>query len=585
MDRRLAAIVAADVVGYSRLIRQDEAGTLSDLRLVRQSIVDPLIDKYRGRVVKLMGDGILVEFASAVDAVSSSIDVQRAMAEWNKSRDPNQQILFRIGINLGDVVIDGDDIQGDGVNIAARLEALAEPSAICVSDAVHEQVRDRLDHVFADLGEKDVKNIDRPLQVWQWHSERTQGDTSEPASDNDAKPSVAVLPFDNMSGDPEQEYFADGIAEDIITELSRNSFFLVIARNSSFSFRGKSVDVREVGESLGVRYVLEGSVRRSGNRVRITAQLIETQTGTHVWAERYDRLLDDIFEVQDEITVNVTGAVGSEIATQQVRTAGPARLEDLKSWDRLMKANWHINRTNPEDNRIGREICESEIARGAVSSQCYSQLCLAHLFELIWSLGRRDPGVVIRDGIAAGRTAIEMDGRNGTAFGTLCMFFWVSGNHAQSARMSRIAIEIEPNSVLSHIGAGCLNAYGGPELFEKAVYHLDLAARLGPRDYNRHWTFAHKAIACIVSHRFEEAEECAETAIELDATHGSGHRFLAVAQALGGKTDLAKISMQNAQSLQKLDAGDYRESLHRMFARDEDADLFLKGLRLAGMEI
>ena len=585
MERRLAAIVAADVVGYSRLIRQDETGTINDLRSIRETIVDPLIAQHRGRIVKLMGDGILVEYTSAVDAVAASIDVQRAMVEWNTSRDPDRHILFRIGINLGDVVIDGDDIQGDGVNIAARLEALAEPTAICISDAVHEQVRDRLDHVFADLGEKEVKNIDRPLQVWQWHPEQTQEEAPQPAPDNDAKPSVAVLPFDNMSGDPEQEYFADGIAEDIITELSRNSFFLVIARNSSFSFRGKSVDVREVGESLGVRYVLEGSVRRAGQRVRITAQLIETSTGTHVWAERYDRPLDDIFEVQDEITMNVAGSVGSEIAMQQVRSAGPKRLDNLKSWDRLMKANWHINRTNPDDNRIGREICDSEIARGAGSSQCYAQKCLAHFFELIWGLGQRNPAEVIRDGITAGRAAIELDNRNGNAFATLCMFFWVSGNHEQGARMSEMALRIEPNSIVGHVGAGCLAAYGGPEHFDTAIHHLDLAARLGPRDFNRPWAYAHKAIAYVVSHRFEEAVEFAQIAIELDASHGAAHRFLAVAQALAGKTEQARASLQNAQRVQHLNPDDYRNSLYRMFARDEDAELFLKGLRLAGMEI
>ena len=473
MDRRLAAIVAADVVGYSRLIRKDESGTLSDLRSVRASIVDPLIKKHRGRIVKLMGDGILVEFASAVDAVASSVDVQMAMAAWNEMREPDRQILFRIGVNLGDVVIDGDDIQGDGVNIAARLEALAEPCAICVSDAVHDQVRDRLDHVFTDLGKKDVKNIDRPLRVWQWHAEKPAYETPDATLDVSAKPSVAVLPFDNMSGDPEQEYFADGISEDIITELSRNSFLLVIARNSSFSFRGKSIDIREIGESLGVRYVLEGSVRRAGQRVRITAQLIETDTGTHVWAERYDRPLDDIFEVQDEITMNVAAAVGSEIFMQQARLAGPERLDNLKSWDRLMKATWHINRTNPEDNRIGREICESEIARGAGSSQFYAQKCLALFFELIWGLGQRDPAEVIQEGISAGRTASELDNRNSNAFATLCMFFWVSGNHEQGKRMSEMALKIEPNSIVAHIGAGCLHAYGGPEHFDAAVRHLE----------------------------------------------------------------------------------------------------------------
>ena len=305
MERRLAAIMVTDVVGYSRLIRSDEEGTLAALKALRTDLIDPKIAEHHGRVVKLMGDGMLAEFASAVDAVRAAVEAQRAVAERNADLPEDKRIAFRVGINLGDVVVDGDDIHGDGVNVAARLEGLAEAGGICISGGVYDQVRDRIDFPFEDLGEHQVKNIDRPVRVWRWVTDgvaaagTASADKPLPLPD---KPSIAVLAFDNLSGDPDQEYFADGIAEDIITALSKFRWFFVIDRNSSFTYKGKSVDVKQVAEELGVRYVLEGSVRKAGSRVRISAQLIDAATGNHVWAERYDRELADIFDLQDEMT-------------------------------------------------------------------------------------------------------------------------------------------------------------------------------------------------------------------------------------------------------------------------------------------
>ena len=313
MERRLAAILIADVVGYSRLIRADEEGTLAALKALRAELIDPKIAEHHGRIVKLMGDGMLAEFSSVVDAVRAAVETQQAVSEHNADLPQDKRMEFRVGINLGDVVVDGDDIHGDGVNIAARLEGLAAPGGICISGSVHEQVRDRVDFTFEDQGEREVKNIDRPVRVWRWvHDtvaslpEAVGAKQLRPLPD---KPSIVVLPFTNMSRDPEQEYFSDGISEDIITDLSKVSGLFVIARNSAFVYKDKAFNVPEVCRELGVRFALEGSVRKAGNRVRITAQLIDGSSGGHLWAERYDRDLTDIFAVQDDVTQQIVAAL------------------------------------------------------------------------------------------------------------------------------------------------------------------------------------------------------------------------------------------------------------------------------------
>ncbi len=325
MERRLAAILASDVVGYSRLIRADEEGTLAALKDLRAELIDPTLAEHNGRIVKLMGDGMLAEFASVVDAVRAAVETQRAVAERNADIQEEKRIEFRVGINLGDVVIDGDDIQGDGINVAARLEGMAEPGGICVSGMVYEGVRDRIDIPFVDMGEQEVKNIDRPVRVWRWIAEAevtvsVSAEAEEPLALPD-KPSIAVLPFTNMSGDPEQEYFADGIAEDIITALSYISGLFVVARNSTFAYKGCSSDVRRIARELGAGYLVEGSVRKAGHRVRITAQLIDGATGGHLWAERYDRDLEDIFALQDEVTGTIAARIEPELGAVERQRA------------------------------------------------------------------------------------------------------------------------------------------------------------------------------------------------------------------------------------------------------------------------
>ena len=331
-ERRLAAILATDVVGYSRLMGGDEEGTLTALKSLRKSLIDPKIAEYRGRIVKTTGDRALVEFASTVDAVRCAIDIQRAMPERNADLPSGKQIEFRIGINVGDIIVDGDDIFGDEVNVAARLESISEPGGICISDVVHQQVNGRVEAGFADLGDQNLKNIARPVRAYRIALKEARAESPAAVTagqrifSSPDRPSIAVLPFANMSGDAEQDHFCDGLVEDIITTLSKLAGPRVIARDSSFVFKGRSIDVREAAKQLGVRYVLEGSVRKSANRIRVTAQLIDAKDGAHLWAERYDRAIDDIFAIQDEITLVLATDAGQ---ADRGRT-GSATLHDNK---------------------------------------------------------------------------------------------------------------------------------------------------------------------------------------------------------------------------------------------------------------
>ena len=358
VDRRLAAILAGDIARYSYLMGIDEEGTLRQLKAHRKKLIDPKIIEHHGRIVKTTGDGMLVEFVSVVDAVRYAVDIQRGMAERNADVAPDRRIEFRIGINVGDIISDENDIYGDGVNVAARLEALAEPGGILVSRNVHDQVRDKLSFGFEDLGEQLVKNIARPIGVHRV----SLAESAPPAMVKSAaaaktefssvdRPSIAVLPFANMSGDPEQEYFADGISEDIITGLSKLRWFFVIARNSSFTYKGKAVDVKRVAREFGVRYVLEGSVRKGGNRVRITTQLIDAATGNHLWADRYDGDLTDVFALQDEITKKVVAAIEPRLLEAEGIRSQNRSPEDIGAWDMVIHANslfWRLTKAETE---------------------------------------------------------------------------------------------------------------------------------------------------------------------------------------------------------------------------------------------
>src|SRR5574338_176674 len=393
-QRKLAAILAADVVGYGRLTGVDEDRTLARLRALRSDLIDPTIAVHGGRVVKRTGDGALVEFRSVVDAVRCAIEVQTAMVERNAGLPPERRIEFRIGIHLGDVVEERDgDLMGDGVNIAARLEGVARPGAICLSEDAYRQVRSRLDLAISDLGETTLKNVAEPIKVYALQvglAASAQPAPAAPAGPSTRlalpeRPSVAVLPFQNMSGDAEQEYFADGMVEDIITGLARIKWLFVIARNSSFAYKGKSVDVKQTGRELGVRYVLEGSVRKASNRVRVTGQLVEAETGRHVWADRYDRTLDDIFAIQDELTMSVVAAIEPSLRQAEIERVKRKRPENLDAYDLLLQALPHIYPAMPEGAAAALALIESALAKEPAYAQAHGFAAWAH--EILFARG------------------------------------------------------------------------------------------------------------------------------------------------------------------------------------------------------
>jgi len=417
MERRLAAILATDVVGYSRLIRADEEGTIAALKALRAALIDPKIAEHHGRIVKLMGDGMLVEFASVVDAVHAALETQQAVIDHNSDIPADRRIELRIGINLGDVVIDGDDIQGDGVNLAARLEGMAEPGGICVSGMVYEGVRDRIDVPFEDLGEREVKNLSRPVHVWRWRANGSPASaTATVAADAPLplpdKPSIAVLPFVNRSGDPEQEIFSDGISEDIITGLSRFRSLFVTARNSTFSYKGAAPKSTEVGAALGVRYVLNGSVRKAGNRIRITAQLIDALTGNHVWADRYDRELDDIFAIQDEITETIVGRIDNEVRASEMDRARRKPPASLDAWELYQRGLWHLNRTTKQDSEEARNFFLKAIERDPSFAAAHAGIAYTCYLEVYHGFGD-NPAEWLVQGLAAGEQAVVLDDMDG----------------------------------------------------------------------------------------------------------------------------------------------------------------------------
>jgi adenylate cyclase len=441
VQRRLAAILAADVVGYSRLVRADEEGTIAALKALRTKIIDPQIAEQGGRTVKLMGDGMLLEFPSVVDAVRAAVGIQLALAGRNTKQPDDQRIEFRIGINLGDVIIDGDDIHGDGVNVAARLEGLADPGGICIANAVFDQVRDRLDASFEDAGEKNIKNIDRPIRVWRWKKDEPR------SSDTPAGPtiglSVAVLPFTNLSGDPEQEYFSDGVSEDIITALSRARWFRVVSRNSSFAYKGISTDTRRVAEELDAGYVVEGSVRKAGNRVRITSELTDGATGNQIWAERYDRELSDIFEVQDEITRAIAGAIEPQLRKAEFDRASIKRAESLSAWDAYHRGLWEMNRKDNPNFAEALSLFLRAIELDPSFAPAYACAADAYFYHVHFALVP-DLDLYLHKGVEAARHAIDLDDANPSARWALGRLQMKMGDYEEARAEIEKAIQLNP---------------------------------------------------------------------------------------------------------------------------------------------
>jgi adenylate cyclase len=547
VDRRLAAIWAGDIAGYSRLMGVDEEGTLRQLKAHRKELVDPKITEHRGRIVKTTGDGMLVEFVSVVDAVRCAVDIQRGMAERNASVPVDKRIEFRIGINVGDIIIDGDDIYGDGVNVAARLETLADPGGIMVSRVVHDQVQDKLGFQFDDLGEQTVKNIARPVGVHRVHlAEQAAKPTVTGTERTSERPSIAVLPFVNMSGDSEQEYFADGISEDIITGLSKLRWFFVIARNSSFAYKGKAVDVKRAARELSVRYVLEGSVRKGGNRVRITAQLIDAATGNHIWADRYDGELTDVFALQDEITRKVVSAIEPRLLEAEGVRALTRAPADLDAWELVARASSIFWRMTPANSEAAIALYREAVRRYPAYAPAHSMLAVALLMSGF--VGWTAMTANVREAADLAARAAELDGGDPWAHLALGQLATMRKQTDAAKNAFQHALELNPNFAAAHGFLGYALALAGQS--ERALEHLNQALSLSPHDPQNIVFMIGVGQALYQGRRYNEAANYTHNVAQQRPEHFGAHRQLCASLAQAGRIEEARAALERLKQLQ-----------------------------------
>ncbi len=585
-QRRLAAIVSTDVVGYSRLMGLDEEGTLAALRAHRAELIDAKIAEHGGRIVKTMGDGLLLEFPSVVNATQCVIEVQQGMAERNEGIDEDRRITFRVGVNLGDIIIEGEDIHGDGVNIAARLQEIAEPGGVAISRRVHDDVQDRLDAPFDDAGEQTLKNIARPIHVWRWSPmARPAGSSSPPDSEPLAlpdKPSIAVLPFDNMSGDPEQEYFADGIAEDVITALSRFRSLFVIARNSSFTYKGRAVDITQVASELGVRYVVEGSVRKAGNRVRITAQLIDAATGNHLWADRFDGNLDDVFDLQDQITEQIVVAVEPEIGARERDRARRKPPESLDAWALVQRGLSHFYRINETDRAEAIRLFREAISLDPEFAAAHAYLAYTLRASRSVALGdAEDDAKAAASARAAAERAVSLDSNEPMAHLALGRVHIFAGETEMAIGEMRTAIAINPNLAWGHHGLGYAYYYSAGQA-EQALPHLDAALRFSPRSPLLWSILIIKGSALRVLGRNDEAIEHCRRACQFPDSGFMPQLNLAAALAEAGQNSEARTATEKAMRLQPALSISFLRG-RRPGGDETIAKSFLDSLRKAGV--
>jgi adenylate cyclase len=578
VQRRLTAILAADIAGYSRLMGADEEGTLAQLKAHRHAQLDPKIEEHQGRIVKTTGDGMLAEFASVVDALRCAIEIQRGMLERNADVPQERRIEFRVGINVGDIIIDGGDIYGDGVNVAARLEGLAEPGGICVSGRVQEDARGKLDIAFEDAGEQQLKNIAWPVRVYRV---RLSGKAaqSRPALELPDKPSIAVLPFTNMSGDPEQDYFADGMTEDIITGLSRARWLFVIARNSSFTYKRRSTDVKQVAHELGVRYVLEGSVRKVGERVRISAQLAEGTSGRQLWAKRYDRELSDIFAMQDEITETIIGAVEPELGKVERRRSTGKRPDNLDAWDLYQRGMSHLYEYTKDDLRRAQQYFAQAIARDPQLGPAHSGLAETYYYEGVYGFAAS-----ISDNrekaLAPALRAVVLDAEDAGAHCTLGRAYYMRREYDAAFRELKTALELNPSLALAHYGLGATLVFSG--CAEEGIPHLTAAIRLSPHDPNMGSFLVRLADAAYFLNRYEEAAEWARRALHQPNFQWSRYTVLIAALAQLGRLDEARSCIQQLQVKRPNTSIAFVRETH-LFGDTENFAHYLDGLRIAGL--
>jgi TolB-like protein/class 3 adenylate cyclase len=535
VERRLAAILAADVAGYSRLMGEDEEGTHERLKAHLRDLVDPKIKEHRGRIVKNTGDGMLAEFPSVVEAVRCAAEVQRGMAERNAETPEDKRISFRVGINLGDVIAEPNDIYGDGVNVAARLEGLAEPGGICVSRVVRDQVRDRLDFAFEDMGEQQVKNIARPVRVYRIPlAEMARTKAPLPLPD---KPSIAVLPFTNMSGDPEQEYFADGMVEEIITALSRIHWLFVIARNSSFTYKGQSVDVKQVGRELGVRYVLEGSVRKAGGRVRITGQLIDASSDAHLWADHFDGSLEDVFDLQDRVALSVAGVIEPTLQAAEMRRSAARPTTELSAYDlylRALAALYPITRERVSET-LGLLEHAIAIDRHYGPALSWAAICHMRLVNDGWADNPETSRLTAAD-LARQALQVAQNDPSTLANAAQVLAYFGENIDAMIALVDR-ALALNPSFARGWFRSGVLRVWAGqPDL---AIEHIEISLRLSPRERMGQPLVA-MGQAYLVKRQFDEAAAKLLLSIQDHPGYPNSYRALASCYAHMGRLDEAR---------------------------------------------
>jgi adenylate cyclase len=549
--RRLAAILAADVVGYSRLMGADEEGTLAALKTHRKELIDPLITQHQGRIVKTTGDGLLIEFASIVDAVRCAVVMQQGLESRNANVDESQRIRFRIGINVGDVIVEGDDIFGDGVNVAARLQTLADPGQICVSATVREHVAEKLPIGFADLGEHSVKNIARPVHVYRVEA-RVEPKNATLAKPEHAllalpdRPSIAVLPFTNMSGDVEQDYLADGMVEDIITGLSRIKWLFVIARNSSFAYKGKTVDVKQAARELGVRYILEGSVRKASSRVRVTGQLIEAETGRHVWADRYDRTLDDVFAIQDDLTMSVVAAIEPSLRQAEIERVKRKRPDSLDAYDLVLRAIPHVYTAMPDGAAKALPLLETALKMEPDYALAHGFAAWAH--EIIFARGgaheenRLGAARHAHAAIAHGRDDAIALSLGGFALGLVA-------HDREAARQAfEAALALSPSCALTYILGSVVMVYAGNA--DRGIEWGERALRLSPFDPMSYAPWLSITLGHFQRGDYEAAAEAAHKIFQASPYWSLAHVLLAATQARLGRLGAAKSAAARVLELQ-----------------------------------
>jgi adenylate cyclase len=585
VERRLAAILAADVAGYSRLMGADEEGTLVALKAYRREVIDLKLTEHRGRIVRIIGDGLLVEFASVVAAVRWAVEVQRAIGERNSGLPQDKRIEFRMGINAGDIIIDGIDIWGDGVNVAARLEALAEPGGICVSSRVQEDVHGSVEVAFEDIGEQQLKNIARPVRVYRVH---LNGATkTAPALQPSHKPSIVVLPFNNMSGDSEQEYFADGMVEEITTALSRTRWLFVIARNSSFTYKGRAVDVKQVGRELGVRYALEGGVRKAADRVRITAQLIDASTGAHLWADRFDGSLEHIFELQDQVTASVVGAIAPRLEQAEVERAKHKPTESLDAYDYFLRGIASLHSWTKESNDEALRLFNKAIELDPDFASAYGMAswCYVRRKGSRWMTDRVQETA---EAARLGRRAVELgwDDPVALAWGGFSLAYVVHDVEVGATLIDR-ALLLNPNLAEAWHFSGWVRIYlGQPEI---AIEHLAHAMRLSPVDPLTFVTLMAIAFAHFFAGRYNDASLWAEKALAASpprlrekAVYHPALLIAAASNALAGRLEEAQNAI--AQSRQISPTAHISNLKNQIpLRRPDDLVRYAEGLRKAGL--